>query len=629
MAEVIRRIFRIPIAVCNVIGGCALVGIVAVIFIDVFLRNIFSTVLDGAIEIVGILLMPVILAGLVQVEIKRGHIQVDVLVGRFSPALQSALTAAGYFLTLIISTIITWRVFAEVLFLKNNNIVTPLLQIPEWPVVVLAGAFFSLFSLAVFANLLQALADVVQMKNRGAYWILALGIFIGAFIGVLCFQPDLIKAHFSDTTWSVLVIALLFVLIFLKMHIAAALALTSVLGIGLLANPTAGLTNLAVTTLDVVDNYTWSVVPLFTWMGLLVFFAGFAAELYKMAYRWVGHFPGGLASASTLACSGLSAIVGDTLSGVYAMGSIALPEMKAYKYDMKLATATIACAATIGMLIPPSLGFIVYGMITEVSIGKLFMAGVLPGLLLTAVMVSIITLQCKLKPALGPRGEKSSWKERIFSLKLIWPIMLLMILVLGGIYAGIVTPNEAAGIGATGTIAISLITRRMSIHSFVKSLERALELTATIMLIFVFAFAFSHFVAMTGLTDDLAAWVIGLGLGKYALISCILLFYVLLGCVMNALPAVMLTLPIFYPIAVEAGFDPVWFGVLIILTVELGVITPPIGMNVFAMSAVAKDVPMYDIFKGVVPFWGAFVVVAVILVLFPEISLWLPEQMSR
>ncbi|KGF67946.1 hypothetical protein LL06_19440 [Hoeflea sp. BAL378] len=422
-------------------------------------------------------------------------------------------------------------------------------------------------------------------------------------------------------------ICLCFVLIFLGVHVAAAMAVTALVGISILINATASLTSLGTTTIDVVSDPTWSVVPLFTWMGLIVVAAGFAEDLYRAAYRWIGHLPGGLASASTVACAGLSSIVGDTLSGVYSMGTIALPQMRKYGYDMKLATASIACAATIGVMIPPSLAFIVYGMITEVSIGKLFMAGIIPGILFAVLLVSLITIRAILNPGMAPRGEVSTWSERIQSSGRVWPILVLMLLVLGGIYSGAVTPNEAGGLGAFGALAISVLTRRLSWAALWQSIERALLLSAAIIVIFMFATAFSRFIAISGLTQQLADLIIGLELGKYQLIAAILLFYVLIGMFMNALPALVLTVPLFFPVAMAAGFDPVWFGVVVVIMVELGVVTPPIGVNVFAIAALARDVPMYDVFRGVFPFWIAFLVLIILIVAFPQICLFLPSLM--
>jgi tripartite ATP-independent transporter DctM subunit len=278
-------------------------------------------------------------------------------------------------------------------------------------------------------------------------------------------------------------------------------------------------------------------------------------------------------------------------------------------------------------MIPPSIAFIVYGMITQVSIGKLFVAGILPGILFATILIALITVRAALNPALAPRGEVSSWRDRIASSAGTWPVMLLMLLVLGGIYSGIVTTNEAGGLGVFSALLISLLTGRFTLAAFGQSIAQALRLSAGIIVIFMFATAFSRFIAVSGLTQQLTDLVVGLDLGKYQLIGAILVFYVIIGMFMNALPALVLTVPLFFPIAMNAGFDPVWFGVLVVIMVELGVVTPPIGVNVFAIATIAKDVSMYDIFRGVLPFWIAFVLLIGLIVLFPQICLFLPSLM--
>ena len=608
-------------------GGAALIGLMGLTVADVVLRNLFSIIVPGGIELTGLLMIVVALSTLFVVEMKKKHIQVDMLLTMMPKNIHLAMIAGGLLLTTAMMVVVSVQILKQADYLWVNNIVTGVLRIPEWPFVLLAGFFVILFAIGLLTNFAKTLIEIIKLKDRKSLLVLGVWILVIAAIFILSFYPKSLPFEMSRNLRGVCSILLCFILIFLGVHVAAAMAVTSLIGISLLISSGASLTSLGTTTIDVVSDPVWSVIPLFTWMGLIIVASGFAEDLFRAANKWIGHLPGGLASASTVACAGLSSIVGDTLSGVYSMGAIALPQMRKYGYDMKLATASIACAATIGVMVPPSLAFIVYGMITEVSIGKLFMAGILPGILFAVILISLITIRAMLNPALAPRGEKSTWNERFNSSLKIWPVLLLMILVLGGIYSGLVTPNEAGGLGVLGALVISILTRRLTWSAFWQSIVQTLHITAGIIVIFMFATAFSRFIAISGITTQLADLVIGLELGKYQLICAILLFYVLIGMFMNALPALVLTVPLFFPIAMNAGFDPVWFGVIVVIMVELGVVTPPIGVNVFAIASMAKDVSMYDVFRGVFPFWFAFLILIGLIVIFPQISLFLPSIM--
>ncbi len=625
----LRRLLTWPNRAALAVGGLALVAMMALTATDVVLRNAFSIVVPGSLELNGLLTMLVVLAAVGTVELEKNHVQVDLLLRRMPQVLRQPSIAGGLLLALAIVTITVVRVVGQAMYLRGNGIVSAVLGLPEWPFVLIAAACLALFSLALLANLADALAAVVRLRDGRAAAALACWAGASALVVQAIFDPSWLQALLPRGALGPVCIVLCFALIFVGVHVAVAMALTALLGIGLLVHPGAAMTSLGSTVIDVISNETWSVVPLFTWMGLLVVASGFAEALYLAAYRWIGHLPGGLASASTVACAGLSSIVGDTLSGVYSMGAIALPQMRAYGYDAKLATASIACAATIGVMIPPSLAFIVYGMITEVSIGKLFMAGIVPGLLFTSLLIALITLRATLNPLLAPRGETGTWRQRLDAAATTWPILLLMLFVLGGIYAGLVTPNEAAGLGVFGALVIAIAMRRLTVAAFLASITKTLRLTAAIIVIFLFATAFSRFIAISGLPQQLVDVVTAMNLGKYPLIGAILLFYVVIGMFMNALPALVLTVPLFFPIAVGAGFDPVWFGVLVVIMVELGVVTPPIGVNVFAIATLAKDVPMEDIFRGVMPFWLAYLALIGLIVAFPAIALFLPSLMQR
>ncbi|MCB1465391.1 MAG: TRAP transporter large permease subunit, partial [Nitratireductor sp.] len=374
-AGVLARALSWPGRLCLYAGGVALVIMMGLTVADVILRNLFSIVVPGGIEMTGLLMIIVALSTLAVVEIERNHIRVDLLLRLLYEPVRVAVAAGGLMLTLAMMIVTAVRIVDQAGYLRTNDIVTGVLRVHEWPFVMAGAVFVILFALALAINLVQDLGTVARQRNPVAYLVLLVSVGVVAAIFYLSFHPEALPFEMPRVWRGGLSILLCFVLIFLSVHVAAAMAVTSLLGISLLINAKASLTSLGTTTIDVVSDPTWSVVPLFTWMGLIVVASGFAESLFRAAYRWIGHLPGGLASASTIACAGLSSIVGDTLSGVYSMGSIALPQMRKYDYDMKLATASIACAATIGVMVPPSIAFIVYGMITEVSIGKLFMAG--------------------------------------------------------------------------------------------------------------------------------------------------------------------------------------------------------------------------------------------------------------
>ena len=609
------------------LGAVGLVVMMAVVVIDVTLRSSFAISLMSSIDIVIMSLIIVVFCGIAYVELQRDHIKVTILTDTLPAFAQQVVITNGYLLSVAMAGILAWRTFAQAQFLKNTNIVFGVIDVPEWPFITIAGLFMVLFFLAVLINFLDYLGELRKTGGVKGFLWLSPGLIITTGFFVFTLRPDLLPFELTQGVWGSIVVILIFALIFLRVPIAIAMGIGSVLGISYLSSASASLTNISMSILAVASDYTWSVVPLFVWMGLLVFYAGFAKELYSTAYKWVGHLPGGLASASVGACTGLAALVGDCVTGVLTMGSLALPEMKAYNYDSKFSAAVICTAATIGILIPPSLGFIIYGMITEISIGKLFMAGIIPGILFTIILIIMITIICRINPKLGPRGPLTSWRSRLASLKDIWAVGLLVVVVLGGLYMGLFTPTEAGAIGAFGAMVIGFARRRLGVKGFVTSITEALRINSIILFIFLLAIALSHFLTVTRLPYMLAESINNFNLPPYAVLAVILLIYLFLGCIMNALPAVILTLPIFFPIVMAAGFDPILFGVLVVIMVQLGTLTPPIGVNVFAMSAIAKDVPMYGIFKAILPFWIAFLILIIILVLFPQISLFLPSLM--
>lgn len=629
IADRLSKIVTPPARWSSIAGVVAMSIIMLVVAIDVFMRFALSQTLPGTIYIIGLMLIIVFFAPNADCELRGEHIQVDVLVKQLPPKVAKLIETNGYFISIGIVITLATQFFVQAQFYYKGNIVTGQLSIPEWIFIMLGGIFMIPFALALIVSFLRNLGQSFSLVGQKAYPFILPGFILAVALFTFSLWPDLLPSGISRSTWGIVVFGFLFVMIFLKVHIAAAMTMAAFLGFSYLVPPAASLANLSMTFIAVANQYTWSVAPLFLWMGTLAFYAGFAKEIYEVARIWLARLPGGLASASTGACGVLAAITGSSMTGVLTMGVLGLPEMRRYKYDMKLATASICAASTVGMLIPPSLGFIVYAFITQESVGKLFMAGIIPGILFIGMLIIMITVMTTVNKRLGPPGPSTAWREKIVSLKSIWAVSALIIFVLGGIYGGLFTATEAGAMGSFGAMLIGFLRKKLSWKGFMDSAMEAVRINAIIIFIFIAATALSAFIAGTNLSGNLADWVIGLNLSKYIIMAFILFIYMILGCVMNALPAVILTLPFFFPIAVAAGWDPILLGVLIVVMVDLGQITPPIGMNVFAMSAIAKDVPMYSIFRGIIPFWIAFLVLIVLLVIFPQISLWLPNMMFK
>jgi tripartite ATP-independent transporter DctM subunit len=431
----------------------------------------------------------------------------------------------------------------------------------------------------------------------------------------------------SLTTIGILGIIILVILLYSKMPVGFAMGFLGFFGFCHVVNFNAGLSLLVRDVWDVFSSYSLTVIPLFVFMGQIAFHAGISRRLYDSAYVLLGHRRGGLAMTTVGACAGFSAICGSTNATAATMATVTLPEMKRYGYDMGLATGTVAAAGSLGILIPPSVIFIVYGILTEQSIGKLFAAGIFPGILLCVLFLATIHLQVLRNPSLAPPGPKTTFKEKIHSFAGVLEALVLFALVMGGIFFGIFTPTEAAAIGAFITLLIAIFRRQLDWQGFVQSLADTIKISCMIMVIVTGAVIFGHFLAITRLPFELAGWVGSLPLSRHAVMAVIILVYLLGGCFMDALAMIMLTIPIFFPVVTALGFDPIWFGVVIVLVTEMGVITPPVGVNVYVVYGVAKDVPLEAIFKGVLPMLAALLVCNIILMMFPSIALFLPSLM--
>jgi C4-dicarboxylate transporter DctM subunit len=424
-------------------------------------------------------------------------------------------------------------------------------------------------------------------------------------------------------------LVLLLTLLLLRMPIGLSMAVTGFLGFCMLSTFKAGFSLLGLVTYQTASNYTLTVIPLFILMGQFACHSRMGADLYHGIYRWIGFLPGGLAMATVAACAGFAAVSGSSLATAATLGTVALPEMKRFGYDDRLATGCVAAGGTLGILIPPSTVMVIYGILTEQPIGTLFVAGILPGLLLSALFLITIYILTVRNPELGPPGPRFSLRERIGALQSMGGLLGLFILVIGGLYAGWFTPTEAAGIGAFGALLVTLIKRRLNRENLLASLTETTLTTAMIFLILIGANIFGYFLAVSQIPEWVIRRATSLGMNRYLVLGVVCLVYMVLGCLMEGLAIMVITLPVIYPMMMNLGFDPIWFGVVITLFMEMSLITPPVGMNVFLISGVARDVPMAVIFRGILPFFLAMVACLVLLILAPQIVLFLPGTMSR
>ena len=429
----------------------------------------------------------------------------------------------------------------------------------------------------------------------------------------------------SPVSVGIVGIVVLIVVFLLRMPVGFAMAFVGLVGFSLLVSVEAALCILARDLFHSFSSYSLTVIPMFVFMGSLAAASGMSQRLYDASYSVLGKLRGGLAMATVAGCACFAAISGSTNATAAAMGKVSLPEMRRYGYADSLATGCVAAAGSLGILIPPSTIFIIYGILTEQSIGKLFLAGVFPGLVLAALFIIVVALLCWRDPSLGPAGAATSWMEKIRGLTGVMETLALFIFVLAGLFLGWFSPTQAGGAGAAGVLLIGLGTRQLTWQRFVGAAKEALRITCMIMFVVYGATVFGHFMAVTTIPLILADWVAGLPLPAVGVMGVIVLIYLLGGCFMDALALVTLTIPIMYPVVLALGFDPIWFGVIVVLVTGMGVITPPVGVNVYVIKGIAEDVPLETIFKGIFPFLGAQIVVTGILLAFPRIATFLPS----
>ncbi|TAM42688.1 MAG: TRAP transporter permease [Burkholderiaceae bacterium] len=422
--------------------------------------------------------------------------------------------------------------------------------------------------------------------------------------------------------------AVLFLLMLARVPVGMAMGLVGVTGYSYIVGSGPAMKLVSLTSMRTVTDYTFGVIPMFMLMGAFVSTSGLSKEMFRAADAFIGHLRGGLGIATIVACGGFAAICGSSVATAATFSVVAYPEMRRFGYPKSFSTGVIAAGGTLGAMLPPSTVLVVYAILTEQDIGKLFMAGILPGLLAMAMYVITINLIVKFKPDLLPAGEREPWRERVHALKTVWAPLTLFIFVIGGLYGGFFTPTEAGGVGASGAYLLGVMRGKLDRKKTRQALLQATRTTAAVFTVLIGALLFGYFLTITQAPQKLTEFLTGLGIGRYGVLALMMVTFLILGSLMDAMAMIILTVPIVFPVITAMGFDPIWFGIIIVMTVELGLIHPPVGMNVFVIKSVVKEVSFSTIFKGVLPFIITDILRLVILIAFPIIALWLPQHMG-
>lgn len=605
--------------------SAAITGILAFpICIDIIARNFLGLALEGIVEIETLALVPMAFFAAGFVTVSRQHIQIDLFFEMFSPKTRVRLVFLANLLCLLAAILLVWQTFEAAM---ENTELTPSFFWPVRNFILCTTIGFALAAIGFFFQVIHVLDDMIRTKDFAGI------LLVIALISLLIALPFIYKS--SDIRLSGLVLgalwfAVLMTLLLLRVPIAFTMAAIGTLGlICLKRTPWIALSTIGEIPFLHTADFVFVAIPMFMLMGELAFYSGISADLFECANRWLGRLPGGLAVGTVGGCAGFSAICGESLPTIITMTSVALPPMRERNYDPALATGVLAAGGTLGILVPPSIGFIFYSIITEESIGKLFIAGMLPALLMIFLFIMVVVIQVKLKPSLAPRGDKYTWGEKFSSLVFLLPMFALFGLVIGGILTGTFTPGEGGAVGAMGAFIYALSRRKITWQVIKDSLIATVIMSSKIFLIFAGVYIFGAFLASSRLPNLLAETIVALDISRYGILMVIVVVLILLGCVMNVLPMMLLTLPSLYPTIQALGFDGVWFGVIAVMLMEMGIITPPVGMGVFALSSMAPDIPMATIFRGVLPFVLAMFTCIMLIIIFPGIALWLPSVLLQ
>jgi tripartite ATP-independent transporter DctM subunit len=628
LIEDLEKIIRSFTRLVDGVGVFSLTCMMVVTTVDVLLRFFLNLPILGSIEITSFLLLLTILLGIPYAESRKQHVTINILVSNVPDGVRLPLETITYWLGMGFFSIVTWQSYEYFVRMRKLQASTAVLHLPVWPFVLVMVFAFALVSIVFLFHLLSSLErSGANARQRAAWFIGGIAVLFSLYAAVV--WSSHLPWRNSPLAIGSIGLVILFLVFLSGFPVFSSLMIIGFLGMSSLRGTDAALNVLGSSPYTVVTKYHFSVIPLFVLMGQFAFFSGLGKILYDTAYKWIGHLPGGLAMGTVAACGGFAAMCGDSMPTAVAMGTVALPEMRKYNYDPGLASGCIAAGGTLGVLIPPSMAFILYALLTDESIATLFLAGVFPGILLVSLFMLSIYLRARRKPSLAPPGPRTDLREKIISLKSVWATLLLFAFVIGGMYAGVFTPTEGGGMGAFGALVIGLARKRLGWRGILASLLEAGRISAICVSILVGAKIFGYFLAASKLPMQLAVFVSGLSLSPVLVLVAILLIYLFLGCLMPAIPLLILTVPIFFPVVTALGYNPIWYGVIMVLMFEMAQITPPMGINILAIQTVASDISFEVTARGAIPYLLAMMAGVAILIVFPQVSLFLPNLLEK
>ncbi len=628
LANILSKIERIG----AIISGAFVLIMMVMTTLDVIFRYIFNSPITGNYELQPLLLVGVVFLAAASIQAKRSHISLDLITAHVPKVPQASIRLLSDLIFLSFSAVICWQfLLATRAAWISHDYYWGLVKFPLWPpyLIIAVGTFF------LSIRLIEQIVGSQLWRKESGFGISfrLIGTLIPVVVIILSFWGILysIDAHITPMTVGMIAIIVFMILLFLGIPVSACMGLISIVGIWMIKGGSSALGQAASGPFSSVGQYTLTVMPLFIIMGSFAGLAGFAVEGFNLAKKWLEGIPGGIIHATIIGATAFGAATGSGAASCAILTKLTIPEMLKQGVKKGMAIGVVASASTLAIMIPPSSAFVIYAMLTGNSVGKLLIAGIVPGLIGGAMIMIMVAIRCKLDPSQTgyARGmNQTPWKTRFAMIPRAWGLMTLALVIVGGLYTGIFTPTEAGSIGAFAALLGVLVTRNGNWRNISQLLYEGGGLTAQILFILMGGMMFSTLMSLTRLPAALSAWIVALQVAPIMIIIVIMLIYIILGCFMDDLSIMVATLPILYPVVLQLGFDPIWFGVLMVQQIELGVVTPPYGMNLFVMKGIMKDTSMGEIYRGVIWFILPLILTMIIYLIFPQVVLWLPGMMG-